>query len=151
MTNVQWLISQKLMIEIILVCYVVKVGKLIYQDRSLLLQKLQVKTILSLHLMEGYWVKNVMLRMECNKEVYHLGYYFYYLQELVSDISKLPARYTLICSKYNILGYADELVIVASTGKVLQLLLNAFTFKLYTLSLQVKVQKSSNFVFRHSV
>ena len=62
----------------------------------------------------------------------------------------LPAGCTLNCSKINILGYTDDLVLVASTAQTLQLFLNALTFKLSTLSLQVNVQKSYNIVFRHS-
>ena len=71
-----------------------------------------------------------------------------YLNEVKSDISKLPAECTLICSKVNILGYADDLVLVAPTAQALQLLLNALTSKISTLSLLVNVQKSCNIVFR---
>ena len=73
-----------------------------------------------------------------------------YLNEVISDISKLPAGCTLNCSKVNILGYADDLVLVDPTDQALQLMLNALTSKLSTLSLQVNVQKSCNIVFRHS-
>ena len=47
----------------------------------------------------------------------------FYLNEVISDISKLPAGCTLNCSKFNILGYADDLVLVAPTAQALQLLL----------------------------
>ena len=39
----------------------------------------------------------------------------FYLKEVISDISKLPAECTLNCGKVNILGYADDLVLVAPT------------------------------------
>ena len=74
----------------------------------------------------------------------------FYLNEVISDITKLPVGCTLNCNKVNILGYADDLVLVAPTAQALQLMLNALTCKLSTLSLQVNVQKSCNIVFRHS-
>ena len=42
--------------------------------------------------------------------------------EVVSEISKLLAGCTLNCSKVNVLGYADDLVLVAPTAEALQLL-----------------------------
>ena len=74
----------------------------------------------------------------------------FYLNEVKSDISKLPAKCTLKCSKINILGCADDLVLLAATAQALQLMLNAHASKLSTLSFQVNVQKSCNIVFRHS-
>ena len=50
---------------------------------------------MSAHLMEGNSVMNGMFRME-----------------VISDISKLQAGYTLICTKVNILVYADGLVLI---------------------------------------
>ena len=41
----------------------------------------------------------------------------FYLIEVISDISKFPALCTLNCSKFNILGYADDLVLVATTAQ----------------------------------
>ena len=73
-----------------------------------------------------------------------------YLIEVISDISKLPAGCTLNCSKVIILGYADDLVLVAPTAQALQLIVNALTSKLSPLSLQLNVQKSCNIVFGHS-
>ena len=67
---------------------------------------------------------NGLLRMECDRE-----------SEVISDVSKLPAGRTFNCSKINILGYADDLVLVATTDQALQLLLNVLTSKLSTLSL----------------
>ena len=65
-------------------------------------------------------------------------------------ISKLPAGWTLICTKVSVLGYADDLVLVVPTTLAVQFLLNALTSKLYTLSLQVNMQKSCDIDFRHS-
>ena len=73
----------------------------------------------------------------------------FYLDEVISDISRLPAGNTSNCSILNILGYDHNLVLVAPTAKALQLLLNALNSKLYTLSLQVNVQKSRKIVFKH--
>ena len=74
----------------------------------------------------------------------------FYLIEVLSDISKQQAWCTLSCRKVNILGYADDLVLVAPIPQAWQLLQNVVTSKLYTLSLQVNVQKACNIVFRHS-
>ena len=54
----------------------------------------------------------------------------FYLNEVISFISKLPAGCTLNCSKVNISGYADDSVLVAPTTQALQHLLNALTSKL---------------------
>ena len=43
-----------------------------------------------------------------------------YLNEVISDLSKLPVEYTLIYSKVNMLGYADDLVLVVLTTQALQ-------------------------------
>ena len=56
----------------------------------------------------------------------------FYLNEAITDVSKLPAVCTL-----NL--YADNLGLVAQKDKTIQILLNAFTSKLYILSLQVNV------------
>ena len=77
-------------------------------------------------------------------------FFNFYLNEVISDISKLLAGCTLTCGKVNILGYADDLVLVAPTAQALQLMLEALTSKLSTLSLQANMQKSCNTVFRHS-
>ena len=63
----------------------------------------------------------------------------FYLNEVLSGISKLPAGCTLNCSKVNILGYANDLVLPAPTTQTLKLLLYALSSKLSTLSLRVKV------------
>ena len=91
---------------------------------------------------------NGKLRMVCDREVSHLNIFFFqfYLKEVTSDISKQPVVCTLICSKFNIIGYADDLVLVAPIAQALKILLNVPTSKLYTLSLQVNVQKSWNVV-----
>ena len=65
----------------------------------------------------------------------------FYVNEVIPDISKLLAGCTLNCSKVNILGFADDFVLVAPTPQTLQLLLNVLTSKLSTLSLQVNVLK----------
>ena len=75
--------------------------------------------------------------------------FYFYINEVISDISKLPAGCTLYCTKVNIQGYADDLVLVPPTAQALQLLLNVLTAKLSTLSLQVNLLKSCNIVFRH--
>ena len=78
------------------------------------------------------------------------GLFFrFYLNEAISEVSKLPATCTLNGSKVNILGYADNLVIVVPTVQALDFLINALTSKLYTLPLEVNVQKSSIIVSRH--
>ena len=74
----------------------------------------------------------------------------FFLDEVITDNSKLPPVCILIFSKFNILGYANDLVQVAPTAQALQLLLNTLTSKLSTLWLQVNVQNSCNIVFRHS-
>ena len=43
----------------------------------------------------------------------------FYLNELISDISKLPAGCNLKGSKVSILGYAGDLVLLAPTAQVL--------------------------------
>ena len=43
----------------------------------------------------------------------------FYINEVISDISKLPAGCTLNCSKINILGYTDDLVLAAPTTQAL--------------------------------
>ena len=73
-----------------------------------------------------------------------------YPNEEMSDISKLPVGCTLNCSKVNILVYADYLIPTAPTAWALQILLSAFSSKLNTLSLEIKVRNSCNIVFRHS-
>ena len=101
------------------------------------------RTLLSAHLREGNWMMNGMSRMECDREVF-----IFYLNEVITVISMLPDgflfkfqqnQYIMICRWFT-----------SSCTQALQLLLNTFTSKLYTLSLQVNVQKSSNIVFRHS-
>ena len=73
-----------------------------------------------------------------------------YLNEVLSEISKLPAGCTLNCTEVSTSGYADDLVLVASTAQALKFLLNDLTSKLSILSLQVNMQKSCKIVFRHS-
>ena len=65
----------------------------------------------------------------------------FYLNEVVSDISQLPVGSTLSCSKVNIPGYADDLVIAASIAQARNFMLISLNYKLYTLSLQVNVQR----------
>ena len=74
----------------------------------------------------------------------------FYLIEAISDISKLPAGWTSNCSKVNILGYDDVLILVAPTAQASNFLLNVPTSKHYKMSLQVNVKKSCNIVVRHS-
>ena len=69
----------------------------------------------------------------------------FYLSEVISESYMLSVWCTINCSEINILGYVDDLVLVAPAAQALQLLLNALTFKLYTLSLQVNVQKKCSF------
>ena len=81
---------------------------------------------------------NGMLGMECDWDHYYLGF------EVISDLSKLPAWYTLIFSNFNILGYADELVLVAPTTQALQFALTSkgcTLWDVYTLSHQINMQK----------
>ena len=54
----------------------------------------------------------------------------FYLNDVLSGKSKLSAGCTLNCSKVNIFGYADDLVLVAPTAHALQLLPNALASKL---------------------
>ena len=64
-----------------------------------------------------------------------------YLNEVMTDVSKLQAGCTLNCSEINIIRFVDDLVLFAQTAQALQFLLNAITSKLYTQSVQVNVQK----------
>ena len=73
----------------------------------------------------------------------------FFLKEVLSDISKVPAGCTLNGSRVYILCSADDLVIVAPTAKALYFLLTRLTSILYTLSLQETKQKSSNIVLGH--
>ena len=70
------------------------------------------------------------------------------LKEDISDVSKLQAWCTLNCNKVNILGSAEDLVLVAPTTPALHLLLQALTSKLSTLSLQVNVPKTCNIALK---
>ena len=72
------------------------------------------------------------------------------LNEIIFNISKLLNGCTLYCSRVNMSGYADDLILFAPTAQALQILLNVRTSKLYTLSLQVNVLRLCNTVFRYS-
>ena len=68
----------------------------------------------------------------------------FYLNEVISDTSKLPAGCTLIFSEFNIIGYSDELVRVAPTTQALQFALTSkgcTLWDVYTLSHQINMQK----------
>ena len=72
--------------------------------------------------------------------------FIFNLNEVMSDFSELTATYTLNGSKLNLLGNYNHLVLFTPTTKTLQFSLNALTSKLYTLSVQVNVQKSSDII-----
>ena len=66
----------------------------------------------------------------------------FYLNEVISDIFKLPAGCTLKCSKVNTLGYADDYVLVASTAQQLKCFLNAFASKRDVKNISVPYHKA---------
>ena len=74
----------------------------------------------------------------------------FYQNEVISDISKLAAGCTSTCSKVNILGYTNDLLLIAPTARRYNYCSIFFTSKLYALPLQVNVRKSCNIVFGHS-
>ena len=72
------------------------------------------------------------------------------LNEVMTETYKLQAGCTLNCSEVSILGYADDLVLVAPAAQAFTILLSAHNSILSTLLLQVNVLKSCNIVLRHS-
>ena len=56
----------------------------------------------------------------------------FYLNEVITDILKLMIGCTLNCSGVNILGCADDLVLLASPAELFHDLLKTLTCKLHT-------------------
>ena len=70
---------------------------------------------------------------------------------LISDISKLTVRSIWNCTKVNVVGYVDDLVLVVAPPTQTKIfLLNALISNLSTLLLQLNVQKSCNIDFTHN-
>ena len=75
----------------------------------------------------------------------------FYLNKLVTDVLNTNIGCKLAFQPYNILAYADDIVLLAPTQSGLQLLLNNVNNHLNKLCLQLNVEKSKIMLFKSPV
>ena len=73
----------------------------------------------------------------------------FYINEILDNLINLPIFCCLNCSEMNILCYADDIVLLASTVQALQVLLDSLSDTIRTLLLTINVQKSCHILFWH--
>ena len=74
----------------------------------------------------------------------------FYLNDVLTGIADLPVGCSLNGSKFNILCYADDIVLLAPTVEASQILLDTLACELGRLSLKINVDKSCNIVFKYN-
>ena len=73
----------------------------------------------------------------------------FYLNEVSTKLADLPLGYKLSGNRVNIFCYADDIVLLAPTEKVLQFILDTPAPKLENVSLKINAENFYNIVFKH--
>jgi endonuclease/exonuclease/phosphatase family metal-dependent hydrolase len=72
----------------------------------------------------------------------------FYINDILNAISELNVGCNLSYYRINIIGYADDLALIAPSGKGLQIMINVVVFMLTKLCLSLNVSKSVTMIFK---